>query len=662
MNTFRHWFMWSAIEVAPGVYDWEDYDRQLDLAAEHGLQTIIAEHVTFAPEWAFRRFAGCELRDRQGNRAASTVSGSSAIGGHPGLCLDHAPVMEAAERFLRALAGHYKDHPALGGYDLWNECNIPQPYCYCQATAEEFRNWLRRRYRTLDELRRTWMRYSLEEWEDVHPPVDRNGHAELLDWLQFRIDHAYERLRWRVGIIRDVDPDRLVTAHGIAASLTQLAENAADDWRAAAEVDSYGFTWVAARKGGEPHKQWSTVDLVRGASRGKPFWHSEMQGGPLWLQPQVLGRPREDGRIATAEDVRLWTMVSFAGGVRGIQCVRWRPLLDGPLFGAFALYGMAGEPTSRSTMASTITRWANDPAQAPLWAARPVQGEIGILVVPECQLMTHVLHGDTARYSRDVGGVHRAFFDLNIQADYVHLDDIGHYRTLYLPLPLMLTGEMAERLRTWVAGGGTLISEGCPGYFTDHGHACAEQPGSGLGELFGVREASVEFTPDLLERGVDRFVMGGEAVACGVYLQSYEPAGGRTLGTYEDGRVAVVEHRFGSGRTLLVGTGAGEGYQLSDGRRGREWFRSLLDWAGVEPHIRVGESGPTARLHQDEDRLFLWVTNPATHPRTVRLRIGSSWSPPRKEHVHWGDPDLSVDGNEVTLRVEGQDAVIARLR
>ena len=36
MNIFRHWFLWSAIEVAPGVFDWEEYDRQLDLAAPTG--------------------------------------------------------------------------------------------------------------------------------------------------------------------------------------------------------------------------------------------------------------------------------------------------------------------------------------------------------------------------------------------------------------------------------------------------------------------------------------------------------------------------------------------------------------------------------------------------------------------------------------------------
>ena len=40
MNTFRHWFMWSTIEVRPGVYDWSDWDRMMTLAAENGLRAI----------------------------------------------------------------------------------------------------------------------------------------------------------------------------------------------------------------------------------------------------------------------------------------------------------------------------------------------------------------------------------------------------------------------------------------------------------------------------------------------------------------------------------------------------------------------------------------------------------------------------------------------
>src|SRR5437868_14888732 len=56
MNTFRHWFMWSAIEVAPGKYDWRDYDRMMDLAAQNGTRVIVAAFVTAAPERMFRKY------------------------------------------------------------------------------------------------------------------------------------------------------------------------------------------------------------------------------------------------------------------------------------------------------------------------------------------------------------------------------------------------------------------------------------------------------------------------------------------------------------------------------------------------------------------------------------------------------------------------------
>jgi beta-galactosidase len=665
MNTFRHWFMWSAIEIRPGVYDWADYDRQLDLAAENGIQTIIAEKIDFAPEWAYRTFAGCELQTVDGHKAASSVQVSSSVGGYPGLCLDHPEYRAAAERFLRALVERYKEHPGLGGYDLWNECNIPGQYCYCPATAEEFRRWLRDRYGSLEALGVAWNRYSLVEWADVRPPANSLGHAESLDWMQFRIDHGHELLRWRVELVREIDPDprHVVTAHGIAASLTQLTENGVDDWRSAAEVESYGLTWVASRRGNEPWRQWNALDLVRSSARGKPFWHAEAQGGPLWLQPQVLGRTRDDGRVATPEDIRFWNFVSFAGGVRGLMYPRWRPLLNGPLFDAFGPYGLAGEPTDRSKMVSEIAKWCNDPHQAPLWAAKPIQAQVGIFMAPESQMMSRLLHGEVTRYTRDVWGVFRAFFDMNVQADYVRIEDIGRYDVLYLPMPVMLTTESCEALRQWVAGGGKLISEGCPGYFGDHGQVSVERPGGGLAEVFGVRELYAEFMPDLFDKGADEFYMGGRGVACGVVRQAYEPHGGRTVGVYSDGQTAAVEHEWGSGRALLVGTCVGETYDRSDGQQGREWFRSLLSWAGIEPHVQLAaEAGVTARLQQSEEDLFLWVTNPFSFHREVRVKLGSTWGPFSDAESYWGDTAAKVEGNEIALRVDGRDATVLRLR
>src|SRR5436305_15191175 len=62
MNTFRHWVMWSAIEVAPGKYDWRDYDRMMDLAAQNGIRVVIAESITAVPEWMFPTYPNARYR------------------------------------------------------------------------------------------------------------------------------------------------------------------------------------------------------------------------------------------------------------------------------------------------------------------------------------------------------------------------------------------------------------------------------------------------------------------------------------------------------------------------------------------------------------------------------------------------------------------------
>jgi beta-galactosidase len=669
MNAFRHWFLWSAIEVAPGVYDWGDYDRQLDLAAETGLKTVIAEMITIAPEWAYRKYAHGQLETRDGRKQESRMQGSCVAGGAPGLCLDNEDVRQAAERFLRALVTRYRDHPGLGGYDIWNECTVWQDVCYCPATAERFRGWLVEKYGDLRKLGEAWHRYSYAGWEDVMPPRHLGGYPDVLDWLQFRVDNAYRLMRWRADTIRSLDDAHPVTAHGIAGTLTHAAPSAADDWRAADEVESYGFTWVACRKGDEPWKHLHAVDLARAAARGKPFWHAEAQGGPLWMQPQVIGRPREDGRIPAgyrqpvATDVRYWHLVSLMGGATGILYPRWRPLLDGPLFGAFGPYAMDGSRTPRSEMAGRIARWANAPEQAPLWQSGPVCGEVGIVYVPETQQFIYAQQGSTDLYAQSMWGAYRGLLALNVQADWVHVEHMrvgatDDYGVLYLPCPVMLSQRTADRLRGWVAAGGTLIAEGCPAYFGEGGHVGTVQPNLGLDEVLGARESYVEFTPDLL--GELRFTVDGARAWGGWCLQAFEPTTGRAVGWYEDGRVAAVDHVYGKGKTRLIGTMAGVGYGAHSTDRVGDLFAGILAYASVERHVSCSDPQIMARIHGGPGGTYLWVANPTRREHFVHLELGSVWGPYSRAHALWG-AEAQVEGRTVALTVEGRDVAVIAL-
>ena len=411
MNCFRHWFLWSAIEVAPGKYDWADYDRQLDLAAKYGIKTIVADILCTAPQWAFKEYPHAWLEEADGTRQASHYTVACSVGGWPGLCLDNEEVRTRAGQFLRALVGRYRDHPAMGGYDVWNELNHNGDAggCYCEASAARFRKWLAEKYGTIDALNEAWYRYSYRNWDDVDPPRTNDPYPDSIDWALFRIDNAVRLFEWRIGIIRSLDSKNPVTAHCIPMGAMQdIGPNTYPVFQVGRVVDVYGYS------GGCNHEEWSKLrwqhwckmDMTRSASRGKPFWAAEMPSGASW---RMWGkRDLDEGRIVTASDVKLYSLMHFAGGARGVFSPRWRPLLDGWHVGNFGFYDMDGSPTERSQAGGEMARWANQPELADLWNAKPVQGDVGILVVPESQIHCYATHHSTDFYYRSISGVYKA--------------------------------------------------------------------------------------------------------------------------------------------------------------------------------------------------------------------------------------------------------------
>jgi beta-galactosidase len=658
VNIFRHWFMWASIENSPGKYDWRDYDRMVALEAQNKIKVVIAEIVNGAPEWMWDKYPHARVIDSGGHEAYPAVSGSSATGSAP-LCLDNEDVKGEAEKFLTALVERYRGSPATLGYDVWNEGAVQE--CFCPATQAKFREWLKAKYGTIEALGRAWHRYSLNDWQSVHPPHG-GGYADSLDWLAFRRDDAMRLMRWRTDLIRRLDPKSKITAHGTA-TLTEI------DWRMAADVDVYGYTWVASRHGNDPWMQFQAVDLVRGAARGKPFWHAEATGGPLWLQPQVVNRPLEDGRSSDEKDVRVWSMIDMSAGATGILFTRWRPLLDGPLFGAFGPMGMDGSVTPRAEMASKLARWTN--AHGEIWKSKPVKGDVGIVFVQEADDFNSVQSSAAAgrggnggaamaagAYVQSMQGAYQAFFDSGIQADFVSIDDIGQYPVIYLPYPEMLSKSTVDKLRDYVARGGKLISEGCPGYFGDGGTVGAVQPNLGLDQLFGAREIYVQFTPDLLDKLT--LTVRDKQIGGGYFLQEYKLAGGQAAGHYANGHIAAVEHASGNGKTLLIGTFPAGSYYRNHSPETREFFAGLLAWAGVQPRLQSSDPQVKVRLHQGAGGTYVWAVNPTQTPRTVRISLPSTFQ--RAEEL-WQESDQpAVTGNTLTTTVEDRNAAVIRLQ
>jgi beta-galactosidase len=218
---------------------------------------------------------------------------------------------------------------------------------------------------------------------------------------------------------------------------------------------------------------------------------------------------------------------------------------------------------------------------------------------------------------------------------------IGEYPMIYLPYPGMLRQATADKLRDYVTKGGKLVSEGCPGYFGDGGTVGVVQPNLGLDQVFGARESYVQFTPDLLGK-LTLSVRGTEVG-----------------GQYANGHIAAVEHNFGSGKTLLIGTFPGGGYYRNHAAGTRDFFAGLLAWGGIRQQVQSSDAAVKARLHTGAGGTYVWVVNPTRMARNVKILLPSPFQ--RAVELWQESSRPTISGNTLAVNVEDRNVAVIRL-
>ena len=217
------------------------------------------------------------------------------------------------------------------------------------------------------------------------------------------------------------------------------------------------------------------------------------------------------------------------------------------------------------------------------------------------------------------------------------------------------------KLRSYVEQGGTLISEGLPAYFGDHGRA-------------GADAAQLRARPVLRRSRKLRRVharSAGEAArskctarrSYGRYfLQEYEAKGGQPAGHYANGHVAAVENHSGKGRTLLIGTFPGGGYYLHHSPGAKAFFAGLLKLAGVEQTLQSSSASVQARLHRGTGGNYLWVVNPSRTEANATVSLSTQTPSFQSAEDVWGNRPVSVADRKITVSVPARDAAVIALR
>jgi beta-galactosidase len=612
----RHWVPWNVVEIDDGEFRLEDYDSLLELAERHGIRVVLAEMLVDFPEWLIARYPEARIETPSGGKRQSEMHVSSVNGGHRALCLNQEPVREAARRFLTTLAARYAAHPALFGFDIWNECTeyTAERLCFCGACQRAFRDFARAKYGDIRAVGEAWRRPSLTAFEQIELPRTPGLFPDFLDSIRFRNDDAQEQMRFRRIVLEAAAPSVRIVAHGNARTHADASVCVGDDFRAAENADVFGYTHYF----GTRQSALLSGDIIRGAARGKEFWRAEAVGGSQWCNRR-LGHPApEMDELDDPAKIRFDALVSMACGALAYQNPRWRSLLVGPLFSAYGWYADDGSRTERSEVIRELTGWASRPEVKPVWSLEPVAADVAIVLVDEAQDFCYALNRDTAAYAGCVRGLHRGLTAAGLSVDVVKPDAVAlrEHHVAYVPYPVALSDATIATLLAWVEAGGHLIVEGAAGYFDERARVSPRQPSRALSAAIGAVVTKTSFALDRHD-GL-AMSMGGTHLPCALYRQSFAPTTAEPIGHYADGSVAALRSRCGAG--TLTALGSMPSYAMLTRDEGSAWLRSLVVDSGHGPLLRIEPSVTIGRAFAGLGGHALWLLNPSQQPVVARVQ------------------------------------------
>jgi beta-galactosidase len=555
---------WSVWEPEEGRYDFALFDRALELCQKHRLKAIMGTPTYTPPAWLTENYPEVSRVSFQGARL---THGSRRHYNYT------SPVYrKKSQAITEVLAEHYKDHPAVIGWQIDNELNCHLDVSFAPSDHDAFRAWCRERYGTLDALNQAWgtafWSQTYTAWDQVwlpRPTVTYQNPTLLLDFYRFTSDMTILFGATQRQIIQRIAPRQFVTHNAFqtmtSVDLSKFVKEAVDF----ISYDSYPEFKVCdltLPAGFRDRSESKFLSRMRGVS--PKFMVLEQQSGPSGQIGGVLnGNPDYLHPTPKPGQMRLWCWNSIAHGADGLLFFRWRSLP----YGSEAHWNGLLYHDERNL-------WRLEEAKRLGEEIKRLSGTLtGTRCVSTAAILYNFDNESHARIER-VTGKHRESNELSVfqalserhfSVDMRPLstidktDDLVHYQIVFFPHAHVLAASDLHDLQAYVEGGGTLVF-GCWSGYRDGNHWCYDAAGKGFYEsLVGARvtdftvvapgeSSNIRFghSDSLLEAPVFNEVLEGTRDDVSV-LASY-------TSDYYAGRPAVTLHQKGRGRVIHFGS------------------------------------------------------------------------------------------------------------
>lgn len=646
-NTVKTWIDWQSGEPTRGSFNFDNLNLLMRLAQERGLRVIVQIYLDSAPDWIGRLYPTGRFVDRSG----AIINSQSA----PGYCIDDPGVQKEAVAFLEALSRDANRFPPLYGWDVWSEPHVINwaefPYLgnpefgFNPSTQARFREWLQVKYKTIDALNTAWYR-SYTNLEQVEAPRFPTilSYTDYMDWRMFIDDKLAGDLATRVDAIRTADKVHPITSHSDAPSILTSPTDGygePDDFKMSAKADFYGTSMYPMHS--ESTHPWSSglldtaLDFSRsaGSSLHKGFWIGELQAGQGATGMRIAAP-------VTPGDETFWIWQAVAHGAREFAVFSWYPMSSGFESNGYGLINLDGTLTDRARMAGQTAAIIARHASSVL-NATPAPAQVAILY----NRLSYMVGGSQPTLSKlgrapidSALGLHRAFEEEQIPVDFVSTQDVARgkldqYKILFVPFPVMLSADVADGIKHYVQGGGTVVAEARLAWNDERGFASTVIPGLGLDQVFGAREKIIQpadrpqivVVPSANLSGL----VPGKSVSGAAFEEDLAPyPGSKVLARFEDGEPAVTEKSFGNGRAILLGSFMALAYEEHPDDSTQKFLISLAKLAGVQTEVEVSApitSEIEVRRLVSNGEQIIFAFNESKEPVDAALSISVPWTP-----------------------------------
>jgi beta-galactosidase len=587
-------FAWSSMEPAEGQYDFDWLDRAITAAAKHGIVTVIGTPSAAPPAWLTQKYPETlrtmedGRKDQHGNRQQFNFA--------------NPKYRELARGMAEQLAKRFGHNPNVVGWQIDNEyANVS----FDPETRQQFQQWLKQRYGTLENLNSRWTTSYWSEtyfdWNQVPIQINYGNPGLLLNWMRFVSDTWRSYQKNQLDIIRaNAEPRQFITTNMMGWF------NGYDHYTVAQDLDLAAWDDYVGQGHLDPVKNGAAHDLTRGF-KGKNFWVMETQpGGVNWAS---INNWLDKG------EVRAMAWHDIGHGADAVSYWQWRSALNGQEQYHGTIVGPDGAPDPLYDEIAQIGREFEK--ASPTLAGTSVKSDVAILHSYDSrwaiEWQKHNKNYDPVEEILSYYGPLRAIAQ---SVDLVPpTASLTQYKLVVAPGLNVLTDVAVKNLINYVNSGGHLIlGQRSAMKDDDNGLWTQRQPGP-LTDLLGGRVEQYYALVDAVP--VDGKWGAGEGQLWAELLSAQQPdievlmRYGKSNG-WLDGQPAAITRKVGKGRITYLGA-------WLDKNTMAEAASWMMDISGVKPALGPVPEGVEVYPRYGAKGVVYILVNFSKAPHTVKL-------------------------------------------